>query len=197
MWLATATDTPWRSLADGIQMGLPIPEGFVVCPRMLEPETRAAYEELKARTHVHFVAVRGPSDTVLNVIGPDALIHTLRRFWAESPHAAILIQQMIPAVWCGKTLQGGRVITANEGLMVLDPDTYIIENGSCVQKSIEPKQRKMLRYVDGTLRTIGRDGERALMTDDHLKKVAELAMKAKGDITWALDDQDREWVISR
>src|SRR5438105_13306535 len=135
MWLATATDTPWKSLAEGIQMGLPIPEGFVVCPRMHEDEIRATYEELKARTHVQFVAVRGPSETVLNVIGPDAVIQTLRHFWTESPLAAILIQRMIPAVWCGKTLQSGRVITANEGLMVLDPDTYTMENGRCVQKS--------------------------------------------------------------
>ena len=105
MWLATATDTPWKSLAEGTAMGLPIPEGFVVCRRMPEHEIRSFYEDLKARTRIHFLAVRGPAHAVLNVIGPDALIHTLRRFWAESSDAAILVQRMVPAAWCGKTQQ--------------------------------------------------------------------------------------------
>jgi len=197
MWLATATDTPWKSLAEGIALGLPIPEGFVVTRQTSEDEIRSAYEKLKARTRIHFLAVRGPSHAVLNIIGPDALIHALRRFWAESPDAAILVQRMIPSVWCGKTQQAGETITANEGLMILDPDTYVIENGAYVRKSIEPKQRKMLRYVDGTLRTVEHDGERTLLTDDQLRKVAALAVKSQTDITWVLDDQDREWIISR
>jgi phosphoenolpyruvate synthase/pyruvate phosphate dikinase len=197
MWLAMATDTPWRTLAEAIGMGLPVPEGFLVWPRTPEAEIRTTYEELKGRTRVHFVAVRGPSHAVLNVIGPDTLIHTLRRFWAESSQAAILIQRMVPAMWCGKTQQSGRVIKANEGLMVLDPDTYVLADGACVEKSIEPKQRKMLRYVDGTLRTVEHEGERSLMTDAQLKKIAELAKRAQSDISWALDDQDKEWLISR
>lgn len=197
MWLATATDTPWKSLAEGIAMGLPIPEGFVVSPQTPEDEIRHAYEELKARTRIHFMAVRAPSHAVLNIIGADALIHSLRRFRAESPDAAILVQRMIPAVWCGKTQQDGKIITANEGLMILDPDTYVIQNGTYVHKSIEQKQRKMLRYVDGTLRTVEREGERTLLSDDQLKKIADLAARSQTDITWALDDQDREWIISR
>jgi hypothetical protein len=196
MWLATATDAPWKSLADGIQMGVPIPDGFLVCRQMPEDKIRAGYEELKGRTRIHFVAVRGPSHAVLNVIGGDALMHTLRRFWTESPNAAILVQQMVAAVWCGKTQQDGRVIKANEGLMVLDPDTYVIENGACVHRIVENKQRKVLRYVDGTMRTIEREGVRTLLTDDQLKKIAELAVKAQSDITWALDDQDKAWVLS-
>jgi hypothetical protein len=197
MWLATATNAPWKTLADGIQMGLPIPEGFLLCRQVPENEIRATYEELKRRTRIHFVAVRGPSHAVLNVIGGDALIHTLHRFWAEAPNAAILVQQMVPAVWCGKTQQDGRIIKANEGLMVLDPDTYVIENGTCVHRNVESKQRKVLRYVDGTLRTVEREGERRLLADDQLKKIADLAAKVGTDITWALDDQDRCWVISR
>ena len=197
MWLATATDTPWKSLAEGIAMGLPIPEGFVVCRQMPEHEIRSVYEDLKARTRIHFLAVRGPSHAVLNVIGPDALMHSIRRFWAESPDAAILVQRMVPAAWCGKTQQVGQIITANEGLIILDPDTYIVQNGTFAHKSIEPRQRKMLRYVDGTLRTVERDGDRILLTDDQLKKIAELSAKSQTDITWSLDDQDRAWVISR
>jgi len=197
MWLATATDTPWKSLAEGIAMGLPIPEGFVISGQTPEDEIRSAYEELKRRTRIHFVAVRGRSHAVLNIIGPDALIHALRRFWAESPDASILVQRMVPAVWCGKTQQEGQFVTANEGLMILDPDTYIVQNGTYVPKTIEPKQRKMLRYVDGTLRTVERDGDRTLLNDDQLKKIAGLADRSRTDITWALDDQDREWVISR
>jgi phosphoenolpyruvate synthase/pyruvate phosphate dikinase len=197
MWLATATDTPWKSLAEGLALGLPIPEGFVVSHQTPEYEIRSAYQELKVRTRIHFLAVRAPSHAVLNIIGPDALIHSLRRFWAESPDAAILVQRMIPAVWCGKTQQDAKIITANEGLMILDPDTYVIQNGTYVHKSIEQKQRKMLRYVDGTLRTVERDGERTLLSDDQLKKIADLAARSQTDITWALDDQDREWIISR
>src|SRR4029079_7265079 len=156
MWLATATDTAWKRLADGIGMGLPVPEGFVTTREIREDEIRSAYEELKRRTRVHFVAVRGPSHAVLNIIGSDALIHSLRRFWAESPNAAILVQRMVPAGWCGKTREEGKIVSANEGLMSLDPDTYVIQNGTYVQKSIVSKQRKMLRYVDGTLRTVER-----------------------------------------
>src|SRR6185503_5763183 len=97
MWLATATDTPWKGLAEAIGRGLPVPEGFVVSSSVPEDEIRTAYEDLKIRTRVHFVAVRGPSHSVLNVIGPDPLIHTLRRFWAESVRAVVLVQRMVPA----------------------------------------------------------------------------------------------------
>ena len=196
MWLATATDPPWKGLAKAIECGLPVPEGFVVFSTVPEGEIRAAYDDLKTRTKVHFVAVRGPSHSVLNIIGPDQLIHTLRRFWAESTRAAVLVQRMVPAVWCGKAQKDGTVIRANEGLAFLDPDTYVLENGVCVRRSIEPKQRKMLRYVDGTTRTIERDGERSPLTDDQLKKIAELAIKAEADISWALDDQDRVWLLA-
>jgi phosphoenolpyruvate synthase/pyruvate phosphate dikinase len=196
MWLATATDTLWKDLAEAIGRGLPVPEGFVVCSTIPEVEIRAAYEDLKIRTRVHFVAVRGPSHSMLNVIGPDQLIHTLRRFWAESVRAAVLVQRMVPAVWCGKAQKDGAVIRANQGLSFLDPDTYILENGMCVRRSIEPKQRKMLRYVDGTMRTVERDGERSVLTDDQLKKIAELAIKAAADISWALDDQDQAWLLA-
>jgi hypothetical protein len=196
MWLATATDTPWKGLAEAIGRGLPVPEGFVVSSAVPEDEVRAAYEDLKIRTRIHFVAVRGPSHSVLNVIGPDQVIHTLRRFWAESPRAAVLIQRMVPAVWCGKAEKDGTVIRANEGLAFLDPDTYAFENGAYVRRSIELKQRKMLRYVDGTTRTIERDGERSQLTEAQLKKIADLAIKAEAGISWALDDQNREWLLA-
>ena len=200
MWLATATDSPWRGLAEALNAGLPVPDGFVVCPHTSERETRDTYEELKTRTRVHFVAVRGPSHAALNLIGPDALIHTLRRFWSEAPGASILIQRMVPSAWCGKAQWHGQNlrIEANEGLMILDPDTYLFstDEGKCVQKAIAPKQRKMIRYVDGTLRTVERDGERTPLTEDQLKSVADLAVRAKADITWAIDDQDRAWLIS-
>ena len=64
--------------------GLPLPAGFIVFRSTPEPDIRAAYEQLKIREKTHFVAVRGPTHAVLNVIGPDALIHTLRRLWSES-----------------------------------------------------------------------------------------------------------------
>ena len=54
--------------------GLPVPAGYIVLPTTPEVAIRAAYEELKLRVKVHFVAVRGPTHAVLNVIGPDTLI---------------------------------------------------------------------------------------------------------------------------
>lgn len=82
--------------------------------------------------------------------------------------------------------------------MVLDPDTYLVntENGKCIRTSIEPKQRKMIRYVDGTSKTVSREGERTMMTEDQLKSVTDLAVRAQADISWVLDDQDRVWLIT-
>lgn len=200
MWLATAMDTPWGSLAEAIRLGLPVPDGFVVGPQTAEGQIRDAYEELKIRTKTHFLAVRGPSHAVLNLIGPDQLIHTLRLFWSEAPDSVVLVQRMVPANWCGKAQwhRKNLRIKANEGMMILDPDTYLFStaNGKCIRKSIEPRQRKMIRHVDGTSRTVERQGERTLMTPEQLKSVADLAARAKADITWALDDQDRAWLIS-
>src|SRR3970282_486198 len=103
-----------------------VPEGFVVCPQTSEQDIRSTYEELKIRTKTHYVAVRGPSHAVLNVIGPDQLVHTLRRLWSESPGAVVLIQRMVPAAWSGKAQwhRKNLRIKANEGLMILDADTY-------------------------------------------------------------------------
>lgn len=200
MWLATATDTPWRSLAEAIRLRLPVPEGFVVCRQTLENQIRDAYEELKIRTKTHFLAVRGPSHAVLNLIGPDQLVHTLRRFWSEAPDSVVLVQRMVPATWCGKAQwhRKNLRIKANEGMKILDPDTYLFSTvtGRCIRKSIEPSQRKMIRHVDGTSRTVERQGERTLLSPEQLKSVADLAVKANADITWALDDQDRAWLIS-
>src|SRR5262245_59808924 len=118
MWLATATDTSWHSLAEAILLGLPVPEGFVVRPEATEEQIRSAYEELKIRTRTHFLAVRGASHAVLNLIGPDQLIHTLRRFWSEAPDSAVLVQSMVPAAWCGKAQWHRRNlrIKANQGM---------------------------------------------------------------------------------
>src|SRR5262249_41452519 len=101
-WLPDASGTAWERLGMAMSAGLPTPAGYIVSPAFPEVDVRAAYEQLKIREKTHFLAVRGPSHAVLNVIGPDALIHTLRRFWTESPGASILIQRMIPAIWCGK-----------------------------------------------------------------------------------------------
>lgn len=180
--------------------GLPVPAGFVVSHHTPENDIRAAYEELKTREKTHFVAVRGPSHAVLNVIGPDQLIHTLRRLWAESAGAPLLVQRMIHSMWCGKAQwhKNNLRIKANEGMLVLDPDTYLFNTttGKCTRRTFEPKQRKMIRHVDGTTRTVERTGDRTPMTAEQLKGVAHLAEGAQTDIAWALDDQDRIWLIS-
>jgi hypothetical protein len=183
-----------------MEIGLPAPNGFVVCPSTPEDKIREAYEELKMREMTHFVAVRGASHAVLNVIGPDAVIHTLRRFWSGAPEAPLLVQRMIPAMWCGKAHRhrNNLRIKANEGMMILDPDTYLVNSttGKCIRQTLEPKQRKMIRRVDGSSRVVEREGERTPMPPDHLANVAGLAVKVGRDISWAIDDQDKLWLLS-
>src|SRR5215831_10998120 len=93
-WLPEAADTVWAPLGDAMLAGLPVPAGFIVAPSIEEATIRQAYEELKIREKTHFVAVRGRTHAALNVIGPDTLIHTVRRFWAEAPDSCLLIQRM-------------------------------------------------------------------------------------------------------
>lgn len=158
-----------------------------------ETDVRAAYEQLKIREKTHFVAVRGPTHAVLNVIGPDALIHTLRRLWSETPNAPILVQRMVHSMWCGKAQWHGRTLTisANEGMMLLDPDTY--SNGVAV---LAPKQRKMIRYVDGTAKIIEREGTREPIPAKLLEKITELATRIGSDIGWAIDDLEKIWLLA-
>src|SRR5215471_8004310 len=94
-WLPDAEGTPWEPLAVAKRTGLPVAAAFIVSKCTSEEALRAAYEDLKVREKTHFVAVRGVSHAVLNVIGPDALIYALRRQWTESSDAEVLVQQMI------------------------------------------------------------------------------------------------------
>jgi hypothetical protein len=199
-WLPDANETPWKNLGEAMRAGFPVPSGYIVFPSSGEEEIRAAYEQLKIREKTHFIAVRGPSHAVLNLIGPDLLIHTLRRFWTESPDSPILVQRMVHATWSGKA-QRHRTnlrIKANEGMMVLDPDTYLVNSstGKCTRQTLEPKQRKMIRHVDGSARVVERVGERTPMPAEHLSRIAELATRVESDIGWAVDDADRVWLIS-
>jgi len=199
-WLPNIDATPWAALGDAMRAGLPVPAGFTVCPTTAEEKIRAAYEEMKIRERTHFLAVRGPSHPVLNVIGPDALIHTLRRLWMESPGSSVLVQRMIPAMWCGK-VQWHRKnlrIKANEGMMILDPDTYLVNSatGECTRRTLEPKQRKMIRHVDGSAKVVEREGERTPIPDEQLKKISDIAVRLGKDFGWAIDDNERLWLIS-
>jgi len=81
--------------------GLRVPAGYIVSQSTPEEQIRSAYEDMKIREKTHFVAVRGASHAMLNVIGPDALIHSFRRLSGESPEA-VLVQRMVHAIWCGK-----------------------------------------------------------------------------------------------
>ena len=183
-----------------MRKGLSVPNGFIVMPTTPEQDIRAAYEDLKVREKTHFLAVRGPSHAVLNVIGPDTLIHTLRRFWAENAIAAVLVQRMAHAMWSGKAQWHRRNlrIKANEGMMVLDPDTYLVNAAThrCTRRALEPKQRKMIRHVDGSSRVVEREGERSPMPPEHLAAIAELASMVGGDFSWAIDDLEKAWLIS-
>jgi hypothetical protein len=180
--------------------GLPVPAGFIVFPTTVEDEIRAAYEQLKIRERTHFLAVRGASHPVLNVIGPDQLVHTVHRLCTESANSPLLIQRMIHALWCGKAQWHRRNlrINANEGMMLLDPDTYLVNSatGKCIRQTLQSKQRRMIRRVDGTAKIVQREGERTAMRAEDLKSIAELAVRASTDIGWAIDDNDRLWLIS-
>jgi hypothetical protein len=199
-WLPDASGTSWEPLAGAMRAGLPVPIGYIVSRCIPEEKLRAAYEDLKVREKTHFVAVRGASHAVLNVIGPDALVHTVRRFWAESPEAQVMIQRMVHAVWCGKAhwQRKNLRIQANEGMLLLDPDTYLVNSatGKCIRRNLELKQRKMIRHVDGTARVVQREGERTPMPNENLAKIAELAVKTDTDIGWAIDDLDKVWLVS-
>ena len=198
-WLPNGDGTPWKALEDAMRSGLPVPAGYIVFPSTPEVAIRAAYEEMKVREKTHFLAVRSSSHVLLNVIGPDPLIHALRRLWAESPDSPILVQRMVHAMWCGKTERHRENIRikANEGMMLLDPDTYLVNSvtGKCSRRTLEPKQRKMIRYVDGTTRVVEREGPRTPIPGEHLAEIAQLAVRVGSDIGWAIDDLDRVWLI--
>ena len=183
-----------------MRTGLPVPAGFIILPTTAEVEIRMSYEDLKLHERTHFLAVRGISHPVLNVIGPDQLIHTVRRLSMESPDSPLLIQRMVHSLWCGKAQWHRRNlrINANEGMMVLDPDTFLVNTGTgkCIRQTLQPMQRKMIRHVDGTGKIVQREGERTPMTPDQLKRIADLAVQAGTDIGWAIDDNDRLWLIS-
>ncbi len=199
-WLPDAKGTIWEGLGLAKQAGLPVPAGFLVFPSTADEQIRSTYEELKLREKTHFVALRGISHAVLNVIGPDQVMHALRRLWMESPESPVLVQRMVHAIWCGKAQWHRRNlrIKANEGMMILDPDTYLVNSitGNCTRRTLEPKQRKMIRYVDGTSRVVEREGERAPMPTGQLKQIGDLAARAGKDIGWAIDDKERVWLIS-
>jgi hypothetical protein len=199
MWLPDAEGTVWAALGNALRTGLPVPAGFIVSRKTAEDQIRAAYEELKIRERTHFVAVRGATHPLLNIIGPDRLIHTLRRLSMESADASLLVQRMIHSTWCGRaeSNEQNNKITANEGMMILDPDTYVVNSdGNCVGQILQPQQRKMIRHVDGSGKVVERGGERTPMSADQLKTVSHLAVRAATNIGWAIDDNDRVWLIS-
>ena len=199
-WLPDAAATRWEPLGTAMRSGLPVPNGFIVYPIVPEEEIRAAYEELKIRDKTHFLAVRGASHAALNIIGSDTLVRMVRRFWVESAESPVLVQRMIHATWCGKAQwhRKNLRIKANEGMMILDPDTYLVNSatGKCIRRTLELKQRKMIRHVDGSAKVVAREGERIPMTADQLQMIAALAAQAASDIGWALDDLDRVWLLS-
>ncbi len=199
-WLPDADGTNWSSLAAAMHNGLPVPHGYIVCPTTPEQQIRTAYEELKQREKTYFLAVRGASHAVLNVIGPDTLVHTLRRFWIESPQGVVLVQRMVHAMWCGKAQWHRKNLRmkVNEGMLLLDPDTYLVNGatGKCIRRTLEPKQRKMIRHVDGSAKVVEREGERTPMPGEHLAKIAGLSGQTGSDIGFAIDYLEKSWLLS-
>src|SRR5689334_17504135 len=118
----------------------------------------------------------------------------------ESPDAPLLIQRMIHSTWCGKAEWHRRNlrIHVNEGMMLLDPDIYLVNSstGKSKRRPLQPMQRKMIRHVDGTAKVLQRSGERTPMTADQLKQITDLASRAAAGIRWAIDDNGRLWLVS-
>jgi hypothetical protein len=199
MWLPDVNGTAWKPLAEAARRGLPVPAGFIALRSSEETDVRRAYEKIKLHERTHFVAVRGATHAILNVIGPDRLVHTLRRLWSESPEAAVLVQRMVHSMWCGKVQSDGNNlrITANQGMMVLDPDMYVVErkSGTCTHRNLAPRQRKMIRHVDGSAKVVAWEGERVPMPEEYISKIVELDLKANSDIGWAIDDLEKIWLI--
>src|SRR2546428_1381741 len=104
---------------------------------------------------------------------------------------------MVPAIWEENAHAHRRNlrIKANEGMMILDPDTYLVNSatGQCTRRTLEPKQRKMIRHVDGTAKVVEREGERTPIPDDQLKKISDIAVRLGKDFGWAIDDNERVW----
>jgi len=198
-WLREVRDGYWARLGRALAAGIAVPDGFVVTKRTDEHDIRSAYDELKTREHTHYMAVRSPSHAVLDVIGNDALIHTLERLWTESPEAEALVQCMINARWCGKVTWEGKNlrIRAAEGLMCLDPDSYLFNTVSrkCTRRTLYQRPRKVFRGVDGKTRRMEITGERRPLEVKYLEAVAELASREERDVIWVLDDR-RVWLIN-
>src|SRR5262249_48411604 len=158
----------------------------------------AQYEDLKIRERSHFVAIRGATHPILNIIGPDRLIHTIHRLRMESPDAPLLIQRMIHSTWCGKAEsdESNIRINVNEGMMILDPDIYVVNNaGECTRQTLQPKQRKMIRHVDGSAKVIQREGEREPIATEYLKRIVEVEIRVGRDVGWSMDDNERLGLI--
>jgi hypothetical protein len=82
----------------------------------------------------------------------------------------------------------------NEGMLLLDPDTYVVNAaGQCIRQTLEPKQRKMIRHVDGSAKVVERAGGRTAMPPELLMKVAKLG----SGVAWAMDDLEKTWLIGK
>lgn len=198
-WLRDINQGLWAGLAQAARAHLPVPNGFLVHPGSDEEKARAAYQELKIREFTHFVAMRSPVGAALDVIGPDALIHTVRAMQAELPNSAVLVEVMVNSSWCGHASWEGSnlIVRASEGLRCLDPDTYLFDTvtSECESQTLHPRPRKVFRAMDGRTRTMEINDERQPLDVQSLKAIAEVARNAGTAITWVLDDRG-VWLVS-
>src|SRR5262245_1601027 len=200
LWLRDVQSGHWSALGTALRAGLPVPGGFVASPDTPEKAIRQGYEDLKLHEFTHYVAVRSPSHALLDVIGADQLIHTLRRLRLELPGAEVLVQAMVNSAWCGTAAWEGKNlrIRAAEGLQCLDSDMYLFNTTTrkCTRRTLYQRPRKVFRAVDGTTRTMEIIGERRPLEPKYLEAIAQLAERAESDITWVLDDR-RVWLTGK
>src|SRR5947208_17066637 len=126
-WLPGAEGTVWVALGIAKQAGLPVPAGFIVFASTREQRIRSTYEELKIREKTYFVALRGLSHAVLNVLGPDQVMHALRRLWTEAPESPWWVNAMVTASGAEKHICTRRIrrIKPKEGRKILIPTTTL------------------------------------------------------------------------
>jgi hypothetical protein len=200
LWLKDVQSGHWLALGAALRAGLPVPSGFLALHDTPEKAIRRAYEDLKLNEYTHYLAVRSPSHALIDVIGTDQIIHTLRRLWMELPGAEVLVQAMVNSTWCGTAAWEGKNlrIRAAEGLQCLDSDMYLFNTTTrkCTRRTLYQRPRKVFRAVDGTTRTMEIIGERRPLEPKYLEAIAVLAERAESDVTWVLDDR-RVWLIGK
>lgn len=237
------------SLGEMVQLGIPIPQGFVIIVGSLTQLSEHAILEAFDVIDAKRVAVRssavgedssqvswaGQLETYLNV-GRENIIKKIKeclnsikseralvyakeqKIEKDQLRVAVVIQKMVDSQVSG-VLFTVNPVTGEEEIMVeagyglgemivqgsITPDNYIIDKRNLNIKSKDIQvQETMLVFQDGVNKEIpvteDKKGEQKI-SDINLTKLGELALKiekhygAPQDIEWAVDQDDKIWIL--